>query len=210
MMVFSTALIQRKYCAENLFRTLSWTLMCVFVNHFHWPIWQLPDVSLSLHTSYCYEENSDEGKRSISKGKKHALMSTRWQLFSGNDLDREVRNIRNTAPAGIYLADQDAAFLIQSFNLTDDWPRYGRMFRSVGVRSSKLPGIYLIPLFCGNHRNGHWTLIMIWRNGRRNRGYNFDSMGKSITTGIIFEKIKRAFTGKRDRFSWIPAQCLPQ
>jgi len=156
------------------------------------------------------ETNSQKGRDNISEKQRYALMSTRWQLFSGNDLDREIQAIRSAAPAGIYLADQDAAFLIQSFNLTDDWPRFGRMFRSNGVRSSKPPGIYLIPIFWGNHRNGHWTLIMIWRNGRRNKGYHFDSIGKSNTKGITFDKIKRAFTGKRDRFSWIATQSLPQ
>jgi len=35
-------------------------------------------------------------------------------------------------------------------------------------------------------------------------------MGSSVTTGVTFDKIKNAFTGRRDRFQWISTECLPQ
>jgi len=150
-----------------------------------------------------------EPKRIYNDNKK-ILMMTKWQLFSGNDLDRDIKISRNLAGGNMFLADQDASFLIQSYKLTDEWGRFGRMFRSAYVRNNKPPGMYLIPMFWGSSGGGHWSTIVIWRRGRRNKGYHLDSIGKSNTTGSVFDKIRSAFTGKRDRFSWIQTECRPQ
>jgi len=138
------------------------------------------------------------------------LMMTKWQLFSGNDLDRDIDISRSLTGGNTFVADQDAAYLIQTYKLTDDWGRFGRMFRSAFVRNNKPPGLYMIPMFWGANGGGHWSTIVIWRQGRRNRGYHIDSIGKSNTTGTIFEKIRCAFTGKRDRFTWVRTECRPQ
>jgi len=58
--------------------------------------------------------------------------------------------------------------------------------------------------------NSSWSTIVIWRRGRKNRGYHLDSLGQSNTNGEVFEKIKSAFTGRRDRFSWVSTSCWPQ
>jgi len=158
-------------------------------------------------------ENQNQHKQSEKddlRQQRKVLMMTRWQRFSGNDLDRDIALTKQSAPPGIFFADQDAMIIINLFQLTQEWSRFGRMFRSTGVRSSKPSGQYIIPLFWGNHTNGHWTVVIIWRIGRRNRGFHLDPMGKSSTTGTVFEKIKHAFTGRRDRFSWIETECFPQ
>jgi len=84
------------------------------------------------------------------------------------------------------------------------------MFRSREVRASKPPGVYIIPMFWGSNDSGHWSTIVIWRRGRRNRGYHLDSLGQSNTRGATFDKIKSTFTGKRDRFLWVSTRCWPQ
>ena len=152
------------------------------------------------------EQADVEAKRLQQK----ALMMTRWQRFSGFDLDKDIAITKNAAPTGTYFADQDAMIIINLFQLTDEWSRFGRMFKSVGVRSSKPQGHYIIPLFWGNHTSGHWTVVIIWRAGRRNRGFHLDPLGKSSVTGPVFEKIKNAFTGKRDKFTWTETNCFPQ
>jgi len=141
---------------------------------------------------------------------KRPLMMTRWQRFSGFDLDKDITLTKNTAPTGTYFADQDAMIIINLFQLTEEWSRFGRMFKSVGVRSSKPQGHYIIPLFWGEHNSGHWTVVIVWRAGRRNRGFYLDPLGKSSVTGPVFDKIKKAFTDKRDKFTWTETNCLPQ
>jgi len=142
--------------------------------------------------------------------KQKILMMTKWQLYSGNDLDKDIENTRATAGRRIYFADQDAMFLIDQFNLTNEWPRFGRMFRSRGVTNSKPAGTYVIPLFWGNRTQGHWTTVVVWRQGRRNRGFHLDSLKRSETKGGVFDKIRKAFTGKKDKFSWTETTCFPQ
>ena len=154
----------------------------------------------------CEDENMLQAKTNNKK----ALMMTRWQLFSGNDLDKDIEISRAIAGTDTFLADQDATVLIQSYKLTDPWERFGRMFRSGDVRARKPPGVYLIPMFWGNTGNGHWSTIVVWRCGRRNRGYHLDSLGTSNTKGEVFDKIKSAFTGRRDRFTWVTTKCWPQ
>jgi len=139
-----------------------------------------------------------------------ALMMTRWQRFSGFDLDKDIALTKNIAPTGTFFANQDAMIIINLFQLTEEWSRFGRMFQSVGVRSSKPQGHYIIPLFWGEHNSGHWTVVIVWRAGRRNRGFHLDPLGKSSVMGPVFEKIKKAFTGKRDKFSWVETTCFPQ
>jgi len=156
------------------------------------------------------EDSEDESTLKAKSNNKKALMMTRWQLFSGNDLDKDIEISRTIAGRDTFLADQDAKILIQSYKLTDPWERFGRMFRSREVRARRPPGIYTIPMFWGGNGNGHWSTIVIWRRGRRNRGYHLDSLGLSNTRGEMFDKIKSAFTGKRDRFSWITTKCWPQ
>jgi len=156
------------------------------------------------------ENKEDPESKQIYNDNKKILMMTKWQLFSGNDLDRDIKLSRNLAGGNMFIADQDASFLIQSYNLTDEWGRFGRMFRSAYVRNNKPPGMYMIPMFWGSSGGGHWSTIVIWRRGRRNKGYHLDSIGKSNTTGSVFDKIRSAFTGKRDRFSWIQMECRPQ
>jgi len=62
----------------------------------------------------------------------------------------------------------------------------------------------------GNRTQGHWTTVVIWRQGKRNRGFHLDSSGASDTRGRVFDKIRKAFTGKKDRFSWTQTTCFPQ
>jgi len=147
---------------------------------------------------------------SDAQSSRKTIMMTKWQLFSGNDLDRDIEISRALRGRNVFVADQDATFLIQSYKLTDDWGRFGRMFRSPVARNNRPPGLYLIPIFRGETGGGHWSTIIIWRQGRRNRGYHLDSLGKAVVTGPIFDKIRGAFTGKRDRFSWVQVDCQPQ
>ena len=155
-------------------------------------------------------DKQPEQPTSESIRKQKILMMTKWQLYSGNDLDKDIENTKAIAGQRIYFADQDAMFLIEQFQLTDEWPRFGRMFRSTGVENSKPAGIYIIPLFWGNRTQGHWTTVVIWRQGKRNRGFHLDSSGASDTRGRVFDKIRKAFTGKKDRFSWTQTTCFPQ
>jgi len=171
---------------------------------------------IDMVSSQSQEDRNDEDTKvemetkQIYTESKKILMMSKWQLFSGNDLDRDINISRNLAGGNIFMADQDAAFLIQSYKLTDEWGRFGRMFRSAYVRNNRPPGLYMIPMFWGNSGGGHWSTIVIWRRGRRNKGYHLDSIGKSNTIGSVFDKIRCAFTGKRDRFSWVQTECRPQ
>jgi len=160
-----------------------------------------------IEAEICMENNRRETEK--QKNRK-TIMMTKWQLFSGNDLDRDIALSRSLSGRNVFVADQDAAFLIQSYKLTDDWGRFGRMFRSTVARNNRPAGLYLIPIFRGETGGGHWSTIIVWRQGRRNRGYHIDSLGKTSVTGPIFDKVRCAFTGKRDRFSWVQLECQPQ
>jgi len=155
------------------------------------------------------ETTTEEAVAQVHQRKKY-LMMTKWQLFSGNDLDSDIALSRSLSGGNVFVADQGAAFLIQSFKLTDDWGRCRRMFRSAFANNNKPPGMYLIPLFRGESGGGHWSTVLVWRQGRRNRGYHLDSLGKVTVTGTIFDKIRCVFTGKRDQFSWVQTDCHPQ
>ena len=110
-------------------------------------------------------DSTKDGKRQFTLEatlqRKKNLMLTRWQLFSGQDMDHAMKKFRTEAESNVFIADQDAAILINMYTLTDEWQRFGRMFRSTYARSSKPSGVYMMPMFWGDRNNGHWGRLSL-------------------------------------------------
>jgi len=123
-------------------------------------------------------------------------------LLSSMGVRRAIEVFRNHSTENCYFANAEARNILEDWNATQGWERAARMFGSHEVLCNKPDGFYFIPLFDGDERFGHWTVIIVRKLGRHKWGHVCDSLGTSSCTGRIHTKIKELFQGPKDRFDW--------
>jgi len=71
-------------------------------------------------------------------------------------------------------------------------------------------GLYLIPLFTGNHSAGHWSLAIIEKLQHRCNGWIADSLGTSNISQSRLNNISQYFSSTRTTFHWNICYSTPQ
>jgi len=110
----------------------------------------------------------------------------------------------------IFIAHGLANIVIEGWNQTLGWERFGRIFETRNAIFSKPNGTYLIPIFSGGNNAGHWHLVVVQKTSRFHQGWIIDSLGQSGIDSAVTSKIKDAFTSNRGRMTWITPQSRRQ
>ena len=107
----------------------------------------------------------------------------------------------------IFIAHGLANTNILSWNLTQGWERFSRIFNSRVATFTKPNGTYIIPIFVP----GHWYTIVVQKNSRNFfQSYIIDSLGSRQVPSTIHERIEEAFTQNRGRMVWHNPHSLAQ
>jgi len=131
--------------------------------------------------------------------------------LSGDEMMKAVEVLRSYKVPNVYIASAEASNQIEAWKLTQPWSTFARMFGSQDIMANKQHGTYLIPLFSGETRAGHWYLCVIRKIGRRlMKGWCMDSLGKGNTGRNIIQKIGMAFAPGRAKLKWQSCQCRSQ
>ena len=127
--------------------------------------------------------------------------------LSGDEMMKAVEVLRSFKVPNLYIASAEASNQIESWKLTQTWTHFAKMFGSRDLIENKLHGTYLIPLFSGATRAGHWYLCIIQKIGRRfMKGWCMDSLGKGSIGRNIIHKIEMAFAPGRAKLKWQSCQ----
>ena len=131
--------------------------------------------------------------------------------LSGDEMMKAVEVLRSFKVPNLYIASAEVSNQIESWKLTQTWTHFAKMFGSRDLIENKLHGTYLIPLFSGATRAGHWYLCVIQKIGRRfMKGWCMDSLGKGSIGRNIIHKIEMAFAPGRAKLKWQACQCRRQ
>jgi len=131
--------------------------------------------------------------------------------MSDRTMTRAVNNMRvKITTSNIFIATPMASSIIAHWAPSQGWEEFAKIFRSIKVVREKPNGYYLIPIFKGEARDGHWSNAMIYKAYRDCRGWMMDSLGTGGTTSETAEKIKKAFSKNRLKCKWIPVRCQAQ
>jgi len=131
------------------------------------------------------------------------------QLIGGDALKLAIMNIRTKAPSHTYCANAAAAKVIQTCKDNTDWRKFASCFGTKEAMQ-KPHGVYLIPIFEGESRGGHWFLIVIEKTKEFCRGWVLDSLGTGATSGDSAKTIKRLFSRARMACTWTAVQSVRQ
>jgi len=152
---------------------------------------------------------SSQEEKIIRYDKKETLQRGRY--MSDRTMTRAVNNMRvNLTTPNVFIATPMASSLIAHWAPSQGWEEFAKIFRSVRAVREKPNGFYLIPIFKGEARNGHWSFAMIYKAYRDCRGWMVDSLGTGGTTSETAVKIKKAFSKNRLKCKWIPVKCQAQ
>jgi len=152
---------------------------------------------------------SSQEEKIIRYDKKETLQRGRY--MSDRTMTRAVNNMRvNLTTSNVFIATPVASSLIAHWAPSQGWEEFAKIFRSVRAVREKPNGFYLIPIFKGEARNGHWSFAMIYKAYRDCRGWMVDSLGTGGTTSETAVKIKKAFSKNRLKCKWIPVKCQAQ
>jgi len=135
----------------------------------------------------------------------------RGSYMSDRTMTRAINNIRvKFSNSNIYIATPMASSLLAHWNNSQGWEEFAKIFRSIKVIQEKPNGIYLIPIFSGEARDGHWSFAAIVKAYKDCRGWMVDSLGTGGTSSEIANKIQKAFSKNRLKCKWIPVRCQAQ
>jgi len=74
-----------------------------------------------LPVKNCDDRESRQSKDTNKGQSRKILMMTRWQRFSGFDLDKDIELTKCAASPGTYFANQEAMAIINLYQLTQEW-----------------------------------------------------------------------------------------
>ena len=110
----------------------------------------------------------------------------------------------------IFIAHGLANVVIEGWNQTLGWERFGRIFGTRFATFNKPNGTYLIPIFSGGDTAGHWHLVVVKKTGRFHQGWIIDSLGIGGSDSAVTSKIKDAFTTNRGQLNWLTPKSRRQ
>lgn len=154
------------------------------------------------------EPNNTE-KEVILKGKINLM--NRRMYTAGSTILMAIEVIRDKYKnKNIYIACPEAAQIITSWNPSEGWSRFARIFYSIQVCHRKPNGLYVIPVFSGETTSGHWSVIAIQKRRRHRVAVILDSLGKGSLNTPIVKLISQAFQPNRGQVIWKNPECRPQ
>jgi len=163
------------------------------------------------------KEVSSDTERAISNIEKEALLRAKINLLSrrtytaGSTMLMAIEVIRDTYREGAtYVACPEAAQIISSWNPSEGWCRFARIFYSNLVCNRKPDGLYIIPIFSGETTAGHWSVIAIQKIRRKLTAVILDSLGRGSLNTPTVNLISQAFTPSRGRMEWKNPVCRSQ
>jgi len=128
-------------------------------------------------------------------------------LMSGTTLTMAIEVLRDKFQSNsTYIACSNASEMIATWNSSQGWPRFARMFYNRHVCHSKPNGLYLIPMF----ESGHWYLVAIYKNRRIRKAAILDSLGSGNIHNTLHETISAAFTHNRGQPTWTAPTSIRQ
>ena len=132
-----------------------------------------------------------------------AFLSTSAMDFALNILRRMVT--RND----IFIAHGYVATYI-NHDGGDSWRVLGRQFLNIQARY-KREGVYLLPIFLGDIRNGHWMVIIVHISRNHIKAYIMDSWprGYQEYRSAVRENLPRAVSDHR-MLEWEEVECMEQ
>ena len=131
--------------------------------------------------------------------------------LSGDEMMKAIEVLRSYKVPNLHIATAEASNQITTGRPTQSWSDFARMFGSRALNDNKPNGVYLIPLFSGETRAGHWYLCVVQKLGQRwMKGWCMDSLGQGSTSGNLFQKIEMAFAPGRAKLTWNTCQCRRQ
>jgi len=150
---------------------------------------------------------------SQQKKLRNDMMTTRkkWEYMEGRILNMALQKLRFDAPKGVHIASADAATDMTSWSNNEAaWKIFSRSFRDVQVCARKPHGTYLIPMFTGDTRKGHWYLVVINKQQKSCRGWVIDSLNWDHTKDATIGIIGKAFSKSRMKCKWMKIRTWPQ
>jgi len=121
----------------------------------------------------------------------------------GDGMMKAVEVLRSYKTPHLFIATAEASNQIVSWQPSQNWNKFAKMFRSTDLTDSRPNGTYLIPMFSGGKGIGHWYLLVIKKIRRRFvRAWCIDSMGVGNVEQSIKKKIEEAFAPGRTTLRW--------
>jgi len=157
------------------------------------------------------KEPSDTEKEVILRAKINLM--NRRMYTTGNTLLMAIEVIRDKyEEANVFVAFPEAAQIILSWNPNEGWFRFTRIFYSTQVCHRNPNGLYnIIPIFSGETTLGHWLVIAIEKNRRRQVAVILDSLGTGSLNTPIVNLVSQAFQpNTRGRVIWRNPECKRQ
>jgi len=152
---------------------------------------------------------SSQEEKFIRLDKKETLQRGRY--MSDRTMSRAINNMRiKLTTSEIFIATPMASSIIAHWDPSQGWEEFAKIFRSIRAVREKPNGYYLIPIFTGEARDGHWSFAMIYKAYRDCRGWMMDSLGTGGTRSDTATKIKKAFSKNRLKCKWVPVKCQAQ
>ena len=146
------------------------------------------------------------------KRKEHYLRETLVEngYMSSMAIRRAIEVFHHENRTDHFFANPEAKSILEGWAPSQGWRRAARIFGSQQVICRKPDGKYFIPIFEGKDTAGHWTVVIVHKQGNHRRGYILDSLGKTNLNSPILQQIKDLFKCARSSFAWSAPACFPQ
>jgi len=146
---------------------------------------------------------------SVKLRNREAIEANGSSWLSGMGITKSYDILRSQNIPGIYFGNTESTTILQNWGPFKKWEDFARIFGSERVIDEKPNGIYLIPIFSGHEKGGHWHLIVV--NKRHNcTAWILDSLNNADSQSYVHRIIKSLFCSRNRRFHWIIERCLPQ
>jgi len=120
-------------------------------------------------------------------------------FLAGSVILMAIEVIRHRFSANnVFAACTEAAQRIETWNPTQGWERFARIFYNSNVCNRRPDGVYLIPIFHASH----WHLIAVYKKRRFRKAVVIDSMGTGERHSRVTNLISEAFKPNRGSVHW--------
>lgn len=127
------------------------------------------------------------------------ILTTNCNFISDDSITQAVEVLRTyIGQHKIFIANGLANITLSSWNSTQGWQHFGRIFNSREAAFTKPYGCYLIPIYAATH----WHFVAVTKRNRFFEGWILDSLGVGRTDTTIRISIKTAFSLYRGRWLW--------
>jgi len=178
-------------------------------------------ITIDLVEECDQEINESKGKENVGfstteeeemKCRQRLNVMNRRSWMQGKQLDLAVVALRHEHKnSNIFIAGSGAADIIGQWTRIQGWFNFARIFASHSAAHRKPDGLYIIPIFSGETRGGHWHTLVIEKTGASKRGFVIDSLGTGSVKSEVITNITNAFaTTRRGTMEWSAPRSIRQ